>query len=60
MRGEDVDERVAAKLLERRPGELERDCRLRDDGELKDLAPTAIAYLGLTKPLQMSGQNVCI
>jgi 2,3-bisphosphoglycerate-independent phosphoglycerate mutase len=34
--------------------------RLRDDGELKDLVPTAIAYLGLTKPLQMSGQNVCI
>jgi 2,3-bisphosphoglycerate-independent phosphoglycerate mutase len=34
--------------------------RLRDDGELKDLIPTAIAYLGLTKPLQMSGQNVCI
>ena len=38
----------------------DRGIRLRDDGELKDLAPTAIAYLGLTKPLQMSGQNVCI
>jgi 2,3-bisphosphoglycerate-independent phosphoglycerate mutase len=34
--------------------------RLRDDGELQDLVPTAIAYLGLTKPLQMTGQNVCI
>ena len=38
----------------------DRGIRLRDDGELKDLAPTAIAYLGLTKPLQMNGQNVCI
>ncbi len=36
------------------------DARLRDDGELQDLVPTAIAYLGLTKPLQMTGQNVCI
>jgi 2,3-bisphosphoglycerate-independent phosphoglycerate mutase len=36
------------------------DAKLRDDGELKDLVPTAIAYLGLTKPLQMTGQNVCI
>jgi 2,3-bisphosphoglycerate-independent phosphoglycerate mutase len=36
------------------------DARLRDDGELQDLVPTAIAYLGLTKPLQMIGQNVCI
>jgi len=32
---------------------------LRDDGELKDLAPTVISYLGLTKPLQMKGQNIC-
>ena len=38
----------------------DRGIRLRNDGELKDLAPTAIAYLGLTKPLHMSGQNVCI
>ena len=36
------------------------EARLREDGELQDLVPTAIAYLGLTKPLQMSGQNVCI
>jgi arylsulfatase A-like enzyme len=26
---------------------------------LKDLMPTALAYLGLTKPLQVSGQNLC-
>jgi 2,3-bisphosphoglycerate-independent phosphoglycerate mutase len=32
---------------------------LRDDGELADLAPTALAYLGLTKPLQMTGKNLC-
>ena len=32
---------------------------LREGGELKDLVPTAIAYLGLTKPLQMKGQNIC-
>jgi 2,3-bisphosphoglycerate-independent phosphoglycerate mutase len=38
----------------------DRDARLRDDGELQDLVPTAIAYLDLTKPLQMTGQNVCI
>jgi 2,3-bisphosphoglycerate-independent phosphoglycerate mutase len=36
------------------------DARLRDGGGLKDLAPTAIAYLGLTKPLQMTGENLCI
>ena len=34
--------------------------RLREGGELKDLVPTAIAYLGLTKPLQMTGENLCI
>jgi 2,3-bisphosphoglycerate-independent phosphoglycerate mutase len=33
---------------------------LRDDGELSDLAPTIIAYLGLRKPLQMRGKNLCI
>jgi 2,3-bisphosphoglycerate-independent phosphoglycerate mutase len=33
---------------------------LRDHGELSDLAPTVIAYLGLRKPLQMSGKNLCI
>jgi 2,3-bisphosphoglycerate-independent phosphoglycerate mutase len=33
--------------------------RLREGGELDDLIPTALAYLGLTKPLQMSGKNLC-
>jgi len=32
---------------------------LRDGGELSDLAPTVLAYLGLKKPLQMSGENLC-
>jgi 2,3-bisphosphoglycerate-independent phosphoglycerate mutase len=32
---------------------------LREGGGLKDLMPTALAYLGLTKPLQVSGQNLC-
>ena len=32
---------------------------LRADGELGDLAPTVLAYLGLRKPLQMSGENLC-
>jgi 2,3-bisphosphoglycerate-independent phosphoglycerate mutase len=32
---------------------------LREGGELKDLIPTALAYLGLTKPLQVSGKNLC-
>jgi 2,3-bisphosphoglycerate-independent phosphoglycerate mutase len=35
------------------------DATLRDDGELRDLAPTVISYLGLTKPLQMTGENLC-
>jgi 2,3-bisphosphoglycerate-independent phosphoglycerate mutase len=34
--------------------------RLREGGELKDLVPTAIAYLSLKKPLQMTGENLCI
>jgi 2,3-bisphosphoglycerate-independent phosphoglycerate mutase len=29
------------------------------DGELGDLAPTVLAYLGLRKPLQMTGENLC-
>jgi 2,3-bisphosphoglycerate-independent phosphoglycerate mutase len=32
---------------------------LREGGELSDLAPTTLAYLGLTENLQMSGQNLC-
>ncbi|HEX3687599.1 MAG TPA: 2,3-bisphosphoglycerate-independent phosphoglycerate mutase [Gaiellaceae bacterium] len=35
------------------------DAKLRDDGELSDLAPTVLAYLGLRKPLQMTGENLC-
>ena len=30
-----------------------------EDGELGDLAPTVLAYLGLRKPLQMTGRNLC-
>jgi 2,3-bisphosphoglycerate-independent phosphoglycerate mutase len=33
--------------------------RLRDGGELGDLAPTVLSYLTLNKPLQMTGQNLC-
>jgi 2,3-bisphosphoglycerate-independent phosphoglycerate mutase len=36
----------------------DRDVEVRD-GELRDLAPTIIAYLGLKKPLQITGQNLC-
>jgi 2,3-bisphosphoglycerate-independent phosphoglycerate mutase len=34
--------------------------RLREGGGLQDLVPTAIAYLELMKPLQMTGENLCI
>jgi 2,3-bisphosphoglycerate-independent phosphoglycerate mutase len=37
----------------------DHEARLREGGELADLAPTILAYLGLTKNLQMSGQNLC-
>jgi 2,3-bisphosphoglycerate-independent phosphoglycerate mutase len=37
----------------------DHDATLREGGELQDLAPTVISYLGLTKPLQMTGQNLC-
>jgi 2,3-bisphosphoglycerate-independent phosphoglycerate mutase len=37
----------------------DRAVTLRDGGELSDLAPTVLAYLGLKKPLQMSGENIC-
>jgi 2,3-bisphosphoglycerate-independent phosphoglycerate mutase len=37
----------------------DRDASLREGGELKDLVPTALAYLGLTKPLQITGENLC-
>jgi 2,3-bisphosphoglycerate-independent phosphoglycerate mutase len=32
---------------------------LRNGGELSDLAPTVIAYLGLKKPLRITGKNLC-
>jgi 2,3-bisphosphoglycerate-independent phosphoglycerate mutase len=34
--------------------------KLREGGELKDLVPTAISYLNLAKPLQMTGENLRI
>ena len=37
----------------------DHEARLRESGELADLAPTVLAYLGITKNLQMSGQNLC-
>jgi 2,3-bisphosphoglycerate-independent phosphoglycerate mutase len=36
----------------------ERTLRIRDRGELSDLAPTALALLGLEKPVKMSGENL--
>jgi 2,3-bisphosphoglycerate-independent phosphoglycerate mutase len=35
------------------------EAKLSEGGELKDLIPTALFYLGLTKPLQMEGENLC-
>jgi 2,3-bisphosphoglycerate-independent phosphoglycerate mutase len=34
------------------------DARVREGGELADLAPTVLALLDLAKPLQMSGKNL--
>jgi bisphosphoglycerate-independent phosphoglycerate mutase (AlkP superfamily) len=31
---------------------------LREDGELSDLTPTALALLGFAQPLQMSGKSL--
>jgi 2,3-bisphosphoglycerate-independent phosphoglycerate mutase len=36
------------------------DVSLRERGELSDLVPTAISLLGLAKPLQMTGHNLCV
>ena len=36
----------------------ENGLKLSDDGELSDLAPTALALLGFAKPLQMTGRNL--
>jgi 2,3-bisphosphoglycerate-independent phosphoglycerate mutase len=38
----------------------DREARLREGGELKDLVPTSLDYLGLTKPLQMNGHKLFI
>jgi 2,3-bisphosphoglycerate-independent phosphoglycerate mutase len=36
----------------------EKGLKLREHGELSDLAPTALALLGFAQPLQMGGRNV--
>ncbi|HEY2373291.1 MAG TPA: 2,3-bisphosphoglycerate-independent phosphoglycerate mutase [Gaiellaceae bacterium] len=36
----------------------EKGLKLREGGELSDLAPTALALLGFAQPLQMTGKNV--
>jgi 2,3-bisphosphoglycerate-independent phosphoglycerate mutase len=36
----------------------EKELKLREHGELSDLAPTALALLGFAQPLQMDGQNL--
>jgi 2,3-bisphosphoglycerate-independent phosphoglycerate mutase len=38
----------------------EKGLKLREDGELSDLAPTALALLGFAQPLQMSGRNLLL
>jgi 2,3-bisphosphoglycerate-independent phosphoglycerate mutase len=38
----------------------EKALKLRKDGELSDLAPTALALLGFAQPLQMSGRNLLV
>jgi 2,3-bisphosphoglycerate-independent phosphoglycerate mutase len=36
----------------------DRDAQLRKDGELADLAPTALAYLGLEQPRKLTGRRL--
>jgi 2,3-bisphosphoglycerate-independent phosphoglycerate mutase len=36
----------------------EKGLKLREDGELSDLAPTALALLGFAQPLQMGGEKL--
>jgi 2,3-bisphosphoglycerate-independent phosphoglycerate mutase len=36
------------------------EARVRDGGELADLAPTALAYLGVEQPMRMSGRSLCL
>jgi 2,3-bisphosphoglycerate-independent phosphoglycerate mutase len=38
----------------------EKGLKLREHGELSDLAPTALALLGFAQPLQMSGRNLLV
>jgi 2,3-bisphosphoglycerate-independent phosphoglycerate mutase len=38
----------------------EKGHKLREDGQLSDLAPTALALLGFAQPLQMSGRNLLV
>jgi 2,3-bisphosphoglycerate-independent phosphoglycerate mutase len=38
----------------------EKGLKLRAEGELSDLAPTALALLGFAQPLQMSGRNLLL
>jgi 2,3-bisphosphoglycerate-independent phosphoglycerate mutase len=33
---------------------------LREGGELRDLVPTALALIGIEKPLQMTGENLTL
>ena len=35
------------------------DCGLQEEGELSDLAPTALRLLGLEVPAEMTGDNLC-
>jgi bisphosphoglycerate-independent phosphoglycerate mutase (AlkP superfamily) len=34
--------------------------QLREGGELRDLVPTALALIGIEKPLQMTGENLTL
>ena len=38
----------------------EKGLKLREGGQLSDLAPTALALLGFAQPLQMSGRNLLV
>ena len=35
-----------------------KDCQLKMDGRLADIAPTALKLLGLEKPPEMTGQSL--
>ena len=36
----------------------EKGLKVREDGELADLAPTVLGLLGFAQPLQMGGENL--